>query len=427
MQWLANVTWRIGIAQVLFGLLLGLVSFKYMTSCASLAPCQWAAVANPADGHYMDPHSDDGCAEADTDITFSNVRFSSPEPGLQGNMCAPQCEGGEDGPCPDGPKGTTSGCGLRYEGDWYCTIQCQPQGGLPDQCPAGTTCMPFSSGRGGWCLYPPEEPDPWPLETSCVEDVEIDPPGEWGLCGESARLALEEKLATATSTEDRNQLFRDVCTMSDLKACLQARCDQGLAEPGIKTTCDDVQTVVDTSRVRVSGSAEGFTLRELCEQVGVEPDVGCDTLANCPAFECPWQWSFVFCVPTALTIVSLVCVGCALMHTARELKLKKFYVVPVVDVPAQGSQHAAANTWATENPVAAANLQAAGAAVLHAHHPAQPAMEPMGGPPIQQPQAPQPPLSHPSAPAQAPMDGMAPASAPAQPGARGAFDVLNPF
>ena len=111
----------------------------------------------------------------------------------------------------------------------------------------------------------------------------------------------------------------------------------------------------------------------------------------------------------------------------QKLKLKKFYVVPVVDVPAQGSQQAAANTWATENPVAAANLQAAGAAVLHAHHPAQPATEPMGGPPIQQPQAPQPPLSHPSAPAQAPMDEMAPASAPAQPGARGAFDVLNPF
>ena len=79
-QWLANVTWRIGTAQLLFGLLLGLASFKYMTSCASLAPCQWAAVANPADGHYMDPHSDDGCAEADTGIIFSNIRWDPVAP-----------------------------------------------------------------------------------------------------------------------------------------------------------------------------------------------------------------------------------------------------------------------------------------------------------------------------------------------------------
>ena len=388
-QWLANVTWRIGTAQLLFGLLLGLASFKYMTSCASLAPCQWAAVANPADGHYMDPHSDDGCAEADTGIIFSNIRWDPPQPGLQGGMCAPQCEGGEDGPCPSGPKGTTSGCGVSHNGDWYCTIQCQPQGGLPDQCPAGTTCMPLSSGRGGWCLYPPEEPDPWPLETSCVEDVEIDPPGEWGLCDVSARLAMQEKQATATTSEEVNQLYRDICTMSDLKACLQARCDQGLAEPGIKTTCDDVQATMDTSRIRVGVSAQGITLREFCERVGIEPDIGCDTLADCPGFECPWQWSFVFCVPTALAVVSLVCVGCALMQTARKLKLK-CYAAPVVDVHAEGSQPAAAHTWAAENPVAAANLQAAGMAVLHAHQPAPPAMEPMGGPPmtIQQPQPP---------------------------------------
>eukprot|EP01046_Picozoa_sp_COSAG06_P053064 COSAG06_NODE_9084_length_1991_cov_1.919662_3_plen_226_part_00 len=206
-QWLANVTWGIGIAQVLFGLLLGLVSFKYMTSCASLAPCQWSAVANPAEGHYMDPYSDDGCAESDMYIFLSPGTFDPPEPGLQGGMCAPQCVGGEDGACPSGPKGTTSGCQLNHNGDWYCVIGCQPQGGLPDQCPAGTTCKPTSSG-GGWCLYPPE-PDPWPLETSCVKDVEIDPPGDWGLCGESARLAIEEKQATATSTEEQIQLIRD--------------------------------------------------------------------------------------------------------------------------------------------------------------------------------------------------------------------------
>jgi hypothetical protein len=224
--------------------------------------------------------------------------------------------------------------------------------------------------------------------------------------------------------------------MSDLKACLQARCDQGLAEPGIKTTCDDVQTSMDTFRIQVGPSAQGITLREFCEMIGIEPDVGCDTLANCPAFECPWQWSFVFCVPTALAIVSLVCVGCALMQTARKLKVKKFYAAPVVDVHAAG-----ANTWAAENPVAAANVQAAGAAVMHAHEPAPPAMEPIGGPLIQQPQDLQPPMSphlhdkyaHPAATtspsglAHAPTDGTAPAWAQAQQGTRGAFDSLNPL
>ena len=414
-QWLAKVTWRIGTAQLLFGLLLGLASFKYMTSCASLAPCQWAAVANLADGHYRDPNSDDGCAEGDTaqDIDGSDAHFLAPY--TFGSMCFPQCEGGEDESCPAGPKGTNNAECKRIDDGHHCVLYCDPQHGLPDQCPAGARCMSFGNGRRGLCLYLPD-PDPWPLETKCVEDVEIEPPGEWGVCDISARLAIEAKQAAATTLEEHRQVLRDTCSMVDFKTCLQSRCDQGLAEPGIKTTCDDMQA----------------TMRELCEQLGVEPDVGCDTLANCPAFECPWQWSFVFCVPTALAIVSLVCVGCALMQTAR--KLKKFYAAPVVDVPAEGSQQAATDTWAAENPVAAANVQAAGASVLHAHYPAPPAME-LGGLPIQQPQGPQPPMSqqmyaHPAATtsppalAQAPMGGMAPASTPAPPGG-GAFDFLS--
>ena len=93
---------------------------------------------------------DNVCATSyygDPDFTCNAGQTAKSFQGLVGNYCAPSCAGGTT--CPvdvDGDRGTCATAG-------YCFLACSDFGVTGGQCPSTMTCVSYSSGTAGLCLY----------------------------------------------------------------------------------------------------------------------------------------------------------------------------------------------------------------------------------------------------------------------------------